>query len=149
PTSLPFATLKGSQTRHLPTRLVRLTEPNPENPVVMPAKGERLRIGDIGQLSKDERLKKALTRLAADKAPQTVAQLVMWRVASGLEWDAISDLSKTWANAQELTLARQFVDNLDDLKAGESGRLLLEVKATDSALQTAVDEITKTLKDEI
>ena len=37
----------------------------------MPGKGEKLRIGDIGQLTATPRVQKALKRLAADKAPDT------------------------------------------------------------------------------
>ena len=50
PTGRPSATLKPTQTRHLPTRVASLSAPNPDDPdsqVVMPAKGERLRLGDI------------------------------------------------------------------------------------------------------
>ncbi len=99
PTSLPFAILRPGQTRHLPTRLVGLSEPNPENPVTLPEKGEKLTLGDISQVTDNARVQKALKRLAADKAPSPVAQLVIWRVASGgLEWDAIAAMSKDWAN---------------------------------------------------
>ena len=67
---------------------------------------------------------KALKRLAADKAPTSVSQLVMWRVAGGLEWDTIAQLSEKWANRYELTLAQDFVDRLDTLPEGETGRAL-------------------------
>jgi len=66
PTGLPFASLKSGQTRHLPTRLVALSQPNPEHPVAMPGKGERLSIGDIADVTADARVQKALKRLAAE-----------------------------------------------------------------------------------
>ncbi len=44
--------------------------------------------------------RRALKRLAEDKPPQTVSQLVMLRVASGREWSAIEGMSKSWANTQ-------------------------------------------------
>src|SRR5262249_21362119 len=71
PTSLPFATLDSKQTRRLPTRLVGLSEPDPDSPVAGPKKGEPLRIGDITQMTGDATVQKALRRLAADKAPQS------------------------------------------------------------------------------
>ena len=85
PTSLPFANLKPGQKRNLPTRLVSLSPPDPqsETGVSFPAKDERLQLGDISQVNADPRVQKALKRLAADKAPTTVSQLVMWRLASG------------------------------------------------------------------
>ena len=73
PTGPPHATLKPGQTRHLPTRLVTLSQPQANNPLAMPAKGEKLQIGDIGQLTDDAQVQKALKRLADDKAPDRLA----------------------------------------------------------------------------
>jgi len=145
PTSLPFATLESKQTRRLPTRLVGLSQPDAETPVAMPQKGEKLRIGDIGQVSGDERVQKALKRLSADKAPQTVSQLVMWRVG-GQDWNAIAGMSKGWANAHEMSLARDFVAKLDELDNNESGTLLYEVKAAAPANEAAATELSTALK---
>ena len=44
----------------------------------------------------------------------------MWRLAAGLDWDTIAQLSQSWANRYELTLARDFVDHLDTLPEGET-----------------------------
>ncbi|MBV8232776.1 MAG: hypothetical protein JO329_22570, partial [Planctomycetaceae bacterium] len=145
PTSLPFANLKPGQTRHLPTRLVSLAPPDPEDPVALPAKGEKLTLGDIGELTDDARVQTALKRLSADKAPPTVAQLVLWRVTSGLEWDQIAELSKGWANESERALARDFVDRLGNPADGESASLFCQVVVADSALQGLADEIGKVL----
>ena len=82
----------------------------------------------------------------ADKAPETVSQLVMWRVAGGLEWATIANLSKGWANAHELTLARQFVEQLDELAEGDSGTMLYDVRASDAALEPLASEIGALLK---
>jgi len=125
---------------------VGLSEPGEDEQVAMPAKGERLRVGDVGQLTEDARVQKALKRLAEDKAPQTVAQLVMWRLASNLDWERIETKSRGWSNAQELTLAQSFVDQLDRLPEGDSGTFLCEVKASDPALDGLSDEIRKALK---
>ena len=57
----------------------------------------------------------------------------MWRVAADLDWNTIAQLSRAWANRHELTLAQDFVDHLDDLTDGETGRLLFEVAGTDAA----------------
>src|SRR5581483_9032163 len=96
PTGLPEATLDPSQTRHLPTRLVSLTGPKPDGRVAMPAEGEPLQLGEIGELTNDPWTKAALVRLAEDKAPTTVAQLVIWHVADGFGWETIAGLSKGW-----------------------------------------------------
>ena len=39
-------------------------------------------------------VQKALRRLAADKAPTSLSQLVMWNVAAGLDWNTIAQLSQ-------------------------------------------------------
>ena len=146
PTGIPFTTLKAGQTRHLPTRLVALSQPQANNPLARPAKGEKLQIGDIGQLTDDATVQAALKRLAEDKAPETVSQLVMWRVAGGLEWATIANMSKGWANAHELALARQFVEQLGELAEGESGTMLYDVRASDAALKPLASELGALLK---
>jgi len=146
PTGLPFAALSPKQTRHLPTRLVGLSEPDAEQPVAMPAKGEKLRLGDISQLTDDVQVQKALKRLAEDKAPQTLAQLVMWKVAFDRDWKAIEAMSQSWANAHELSLARTFVDRLGALSSEEAGVLLYEIKSKDSTGDTAARELGEALK---
>ena len=113
PTDLPETTLKPKQTRHLPTAVVSLTGPNPEAKVVMPAKGEALKVGEIGQVSDDPRVQDALKRLARENAPPVVAQLVMWHLNSRLDWPTVEQISRGWANSHELALARRFVDRLD------------------------------------
>ena len=58
---------------------------------MLPLKGEKLSIGDIGQLSTDPRAAVALKRLSADKAPDAVATLVMWNVG-GMAWENVAEL---------------------------------------------------------
>jgi hypothetical protein len=146
PSSLPFADLKPGQTRHLPTRLVSLSAPDPQAGLSLPEKGEPLRIaGDISEVNEDPLVQKALKRLAADKAPTTVAQLVMWRLA-GLNWDAIAQLSEKWANPFEMTLAQDFVRRLSALPEGESGRLLFQIEGTDAAGQAMAAELAAVIK---
>jgi hypothetical protein len=147
PTSLPFANLKSGQTRNLPTRLVSLSEPDPEQPVALPAKGEKLKIGDISQVTKDERVQKAWKRLAEDKAPLTVAQVVLWRVKDGLGWDEIGRMAKDFVNTYELTLARHFIEQLDNLPAGDTGALLFEVSAADEANRAVAEALGKLLQE--
>jgi hypothetical protein len=115
----------------------------------MPGKGEKLEIGDIGQVSGDARVQKALKRLAADKAPSTVSQLVMWRVAAQLDWEAIARMSRGWSNAPELSLARDFVAKLDTLPEGDSGSLLCEVRAADEAQAAVAAELGKLLEGQV
>jgi hypothetical protein len=148
-TDLPSAELKPRQTRHLPTRLVSLTGLDPENGLMLPEKGERLEIvGDIARVNANPRAQKAMRRLAAEKAPTTVAQLVMWRVGLGLQWHDIAQLSRDWANAYELTLARDFAEHLDGMQEGEgeTGYLLLQVEGADAAGQAMAGEVVKLLQ---
>jgi hypothetical protein len=148
PTGLPFANLKAGQRRDLPTRLVSLSAPDPdsETGVGLPAKGEKLELGDVSQLNVDARVQKALRRLAAEKAPATVSQLVMWRLGSGTAWADIARLSSAWANAHELSLARQFVDRLDTLAGDETGTILFEVEGADEAGRAAAADLARELK---
>jgi hypothetical protein len=147
PTLLPSAVLNPNQTRNLPTRLVSITAPDPEHGLRLPEQGEPMRIvGDISQVNDDPRVQKALRRLAAEKAPTSLSQLVMWNLAAGLDWNAIAQLSQGWSNRNELTLAKEFVDRLDTLAVGESGRLILEIVAGDEASQEAAAQLTKTVQ---
>jgi len=139
PTSLPYTTLKPHQTRHLMTQAVAIDRTQGGRDLKVPPKGARLRIGDVAQGNDDPRVQKALRRLAEDKAPQTVSQLVMWKVGEGLTWDEIADRSRGWANEHERALAQQFVARLDDPReplspsnpeqasAPDSGRLYWEL----------------------
>ena len=97
PTMLPSAELNPQQTRHLPTRLVSVTAPDPEHGLRLPEKGEPMRIvGDISQVTDDARVQKALRRLAAEKAPTSLIATgdVESGGGSGLEhdWSAFAKL---------------------------------------------------------
>ena len=72
-------------------------------------------------------------RLTAEMAPTSVTQLVMWHLASKLNWDTISELSRGWANDYEMTLAQDFVKHLDALPSGETGQLLFELQTKDAS----------------
>jgi hypothetical protein len=147
PTELPSAVLNPGQTRNLPTRLVRVSSPDPDAGLSFPAKGEKLRIvGDIDKLTEDAQIRKALKRLTSEKAPTAISQLVMWRIAAGLDWDTISRMSEKWANAHELTLAKAFVESLDKLGEGESGRLMVEISGADDSADRDAAELRKTLR---
>jgi hypothetical protein len=147
PTGLPFADLRPGQTRHLPTRLVSLNSPDPQSDSDLPGKGEPLQVlGDIAQVNHQPRVQKALERLAAGKAPTSVSQLVMWRLVANLDWDTMVQLSERWANPFELTLARDFVEHLDTLSEGETGRLLCQVEATDAASRSLAVELSKAMQ---
>jgi hypothetical protein len=99
PTMLPSADLNPGQTRHLPTRLVSVSAPDPEHGLHLPEKGEPMRVvGEIAQVNGDTRVQKALRRLAAGKAPTSLSQLVMWNLAAGLDWNTIGRLSQAWSN---------------------------------------------------
>jgi hypothetical protein len=146
PTELPSAVLNRGQTRHLPTRLVSVNSPDPESGLSLPEKGEELRIvGDIARVSDDPKIQKALRRLAADKAPTAMSQLVMWRLA-GLDWETIERISDKWASASERTLAKDFVARLDKLPEGDTGRVLFQLEAAEASGESAVTDFKKVLK---
>jgi hypothetical protein len=150
PTGVPFAKLEPGQTRHLPTRLVSLRGPAPDGHVALPQKGEPLQIGDISLLTNDSWTQQALKRIAIAKAPPTIAQLVMWHVAVGLEWKTIAQLSKSWANPYEVALARDLVDRLREaegkpLSEREAGSLRWELTSRRSDQDPLAAELRKLL----
>ena len=66
---------------------------------VFPAKTSRFGSWAIfRQVNDDARVQKALRRLAADKAPTSLSQLVMWNLSAGLDWETIAELSQSWSN---------------------------------------------------
>jgi hypothetical protein len=80
----------------------------------MPRPGEPLEVLDIDAVAgASPRLRTAVKRLAQEKAPQTVAQLVLWHVGLGIDWSRLERLARRWANPGELALARRFVSALD------------------------------------
>ena len=113
---------------------------------MLPAEGEKLQILDVSKVNANPRVQKALRKLATAKAPTSLSQLVMWRVAADLDWNTIAQLSRAWANRFEITLAQDFVDHLDDSTDGETGRLLFEVEGTDAASTAMAAEFTKALE---
>jgi hypothetical protein len=114
PAAQPSALVKPGQTRHLPTPLVSLSGPSVEGDFSMPRTGEPLEILDIDAVAgATPRLRAAVKRLAEEKAPQTVAQLVLWNIGLGIDWSRLEPLARRWANPGELALARRFVSALD------------------------------------
>ena len=93
-------------------------------------------------------MQKAIRRLATQKVPTSVSQLVMWRLTTGMEWNAMAQVAE-WATPYELTLARDFVDHLDELQdqAGETGTLVFQIEGTDAASEAMAAEVTELLKD--
>jgi hypothetical protein len=147
PSAAPSALLNHDQTRFLPTRLISISTPGAEGGVGLPGKGEKLRIlGDVAGVNDDPQVQKALRRLTAEMAPTSLTQLVMWRLASKLEWETIGELSRNWANDYELTLAKDFVEHLDALPEGETGRLLFQVDGKDEAGAPIAKEVSNALR---
>jgi hypothetical protein len=150
PSALPSALLNAGQTRNLPTRLVSVSAPDLEVGVSLPAKGEKLRIvGEVANVNEDAQVQKALRRLTAEMAPTSLTQLVMWRLAGRLDWDTIAQISQKWANEYELTLAKDFVEHLDTLPKGETGRLLFQVDGKNAAGEPFAAEVNKVLQGKI
>ncbi len=79
-------------------------------------------------------------------APTPICQLVMWKLAAGLDWNTIALMSQKWANRHELALAANFVEHLDTLTEGETGRILFEVEATDKASGSIADDLKKAIR---
>jgi hypothetical protein len=118
----------------------------------MPEKGESLQIGDIADLTDNAQVQKALRLLAAEKAPDTVAQLVLWRVAGGIDWALIGRLSRPWANANEVALAQQFVarlDGRDPANPDETGSLYIEIDSAGAGTDTLAADLRKGLKETV
>ena len=113
PTGLPEAVVKPGETRRLSTKVVSLDPPVDGERLNVPATGETLRVGDVQDSRTDDRVAEALRRLAVEKAPETVAQLVLWRLLTDSDWDKLTQGAAPWANAHEITLARQFIAKLD------------------------------------
>lgn len=109
----PETTLKAKETRHLSTLAISLDRPGDDGRAIVPAKGERLRLGEVGQLKLGSRTEQVLKRLGATGVPESMAQLVLWNVAAGVDWSRLSRLSENWANSAELTLAKQYVSGLN------------------------------------
>jgi hypothetical protein len=148
PSELSQALLKPNQTRKLPTRLFGLSNPTEDGTVNLPQEGEKLKLGDIDRLDKDQRVQRAVKRLARDKAPSTVATMVMWNVRGGMDWESIALASKGFANAHELALAKSFVAKLDDLPKADTGVLLYEIKGDGASAATLAKDLSTLLKDQ-
>ncbi len=72
----------------------------------------------------------------------------MWRIAAGLEWKVIAQLSEDWATAYELSLARDFAEHLDGLdpRTLETACLGFQIVGTDKAGETMAKDLTKALE---
>jgi hypothetical protein len=112
PTGPLETTLQPHQERHLPTAIVSMNGPDANSQATVPAEGETLRISAIEQWTGDKRTLSAFKQLAKAKAPPTIAQMVMWYVTEGADWDDVGRLSQGWGNASEIALARHFVADL-------------------------------------
>jgi hypothetical protein len=137
PTTGPMsATLQPGQTRRLPTRVVSLGRPDEAGKVALPMKGEVLRLGEIADLTENPMVQMAVRRMALEKTPETVAQLVLWRVSAGLDWALITRLGGRNVKPEEVALARHIVEGLcgplDDLGPLGIGSLYLSVDTEDA-----------------
>jgi hypothetical protein len=102
----------------------------------MPRGGEVLEIRDINAIDGiSPRIREVVETLAAEKAPETVSQLVLWHLGYGIDWPTLEDLSRSWANRSELALAKQFVDRREGAetsgRVGEPGTIFHEVSAAE------------------
>ncbi len=143
PSGSLYTILEPNQTRRLATKLIRIGS-DLGDASAMPAQGEALKLGEIEALGGDARTRKALRRLIEEDVPQSIGQLALSRLG-GLEWDSIGERSRVWANADELALARRFVDRLErdpsDSKIQEEGAFYWDVIARDAALTASADAL--------
>jgi hypothetical protein len=113
PAAPASALIKPGQSRRLPTPLVNLSGPTVEGKLAMPREGEPLELLDIAaQAGASPRLRDVVKRLAAENAPQTVSQLALWKVGTGLDWSRLESITVPWANPHEFALARHLVSQL-------------------------------------
>jgi hypothetical protein len=138
PTGPLETTLQPGQERHLPTTVVSMNAPDANMRPVVPAKDEVLQISGIEQWTDDARTTNALKKLAQAKAPASIAQMVLWYVTSGANWDDVGRLSQGWGNAGEISLARRFVAEMaieqvtSDPARADKELLYFEVKSDDA-----------------
>jgi hypothetical protein len=116
----------------------------------MPREGEPLKILDIDAIAGvDARLRAAVKRLAEEKAPQSVAQLVLWHVGAGIDWPQLEKLARHWANSDELALARQFARQLvataNEGTTAEADTFDLALTATDPESGPLVERLRSAL----
>jgi hypothetical protein len=114
----------------------------------MPQDGEVLEIRDIDTIEGiSPRLKHLVKRLAEEKAPETVAQLVLWHVGYGLDWPALEQISRPWANRSEVALARHFVDRDGESegvrRVAETGNIYYELSAAKPEHERLASDVRK------
>jgi hypothetical protein len=116
----------------------------------MPQMGEFLEIRDIDTFEAiNPRARAAVKRLAEAKAPETVAQLVLWHVGYELDWQTLERLSRPWANRNELALARQFVDQQGEAqssrRSGRTGTLYYDLSTANPKHERLASDLRKLL----
>ncbi len=143
------AELAPGQSRRLATRLVSLDPPHPNAPagVLYPIVGQQLALSLVGSLNVDEGVRRALERLASEQAASGPAQLVLWRLAAGLDWTEIEQAAKSWANPYELALAKRLdLDNADPAaRIADAASLYVDVEARGAVDRKHVEAISNAL----
>ncbi len=119
----------------------------------MPREGEVLKLRDIDAIEGvSPRLRDVVKRLAEEKAPETVSQLVLWHLGYGIDWPTLESLSQGWANRSELALAKQFVDGRTGTEAAgrvrEPGTIFYEVSAAGPGQERLASEVRRLLDDQ-
>lgn len=86
----------------------------------------------------------AVRRLAIEKAPETVSQLVMWRMATGKEWAELANISRRYVKPEEVALAKRISDqlagSLDDLGPIGKGSLYVSFVSDDPSQTARIEE---------
>src|SRR5262249_56889647 len=113
-------------------------------------KGEGVEMRAINTIEgSSPRLQGAVKRLAEERAPETVAQLVLWHLGYGIDWPTRVQLSRPWANPSEVALARQFVDRQGEAESAgrvpDTGTLFYDVSAAEPAQERLGADVRKLL----
>ena len=118
----------------------------------MPQEGEALKIRNIDAIEGvSPRLRNVVKKLAQEKAPEAVAQLVLWHLGYEIDWPTLEDLSRPWANRSEVALAKQFVNRLGGIEAAdpvvEPGTIFYDLSAAGTQHLLLAAEVRRLLDD--
>jgi hypothetical protein len=135
--------IDAGQTRGLPTRLVSLSAPRADGALAFPANGEYLELHDVSTDPRFSRvIRTALEHLARQSAPETVAQLVLWRVSTGRDWRDLAQIARPWANTSEIALAKDIADRLESpgrTTVSNNERIVVEVSSDEKHRELATE----------
>ncbi len=84
-----------------------------------PVMKDRLTLVDVGDYSRDPRVRKALRSVGTFGTSQGTAQAIMWNVCNGVAFARMTSEGEKFVNRHEVALAARFVEALDDSSTSE------------------------------